>query len=275
MFFTEDRIKVNTTVITDNITGAVFMAFTFPGGRKKAAMNKIAKDTRDMLDAVEARLDAKTQARFPGNDPETKAAREKYTASEEYYNELITALREEKLRRHKPGLLTEIRNNRVPYIIANKGRTQRNVMLLTGEDITDFSRTLANYEPFDIEIVTQARTHKVEGTPSTVTPAVLPTPSPAPDRFTVTTSPLAEAQMSYASFSEAAKTRVRVITEDIRAGRVTTKKSNRYYWYTMAQLTPGGGKGAWRAAFEREGDSWILRGFYDYHANGPATVWEG
>ncbi|MDU9036373.1 hypothetical protein NHG95_24870 [Pseudomonas corrugata] len=275
VFFTENRIKVNTTVITDNITGAVFMAFTFPGGRKKAAMNKIAKDTRDMLDAVEARLDAKTQARFPGNDPETKAAREKYTASEEYYNELITALREEKLRRHKPGLLTEIRNNRVPYIIANKGRTQRNVMLLTGEDITDFSRTLANYEPFDIEIVTQARTHKVEGTPSTVTPAVLPTPSPAPDRFTVTTSPLAEAQMSYASFSEAAKTRVRVITEDIRAGRVTTKKSNRYYWYTMAQLTPGGGKGAWRAAFEREGDSWILRGFYDYHANGPATVWEG
>lgn len=188
---------------------------------------------------------------------------------------MIAALREEKQRRHKPGLLTEIRNNRVPYIIANKGRTQRNVMLLTGEDITNFSRTLANYEPFDIEIVTQARTHKVEGTPSAVTPPVSPPPSPAPDTFTVTTSPLAETQMSYASFSEAAKTRVRVITEDIRAGRVTTKKSNRYYWYTMAQLTPGGGKGAWRAAFEREGDNWTLRGFYDYHANGPATVWEG
>ncbi|CAN1595098.1 dermonecrotic toxin domain-containing protein [Pseudomonas mediterranea] len=275
MFFTEERIRVNTTIITDNITGAIFMAFTSKGSRKKVAMDKIAQGTREMLNAVEAKLAAKAQALFPGNEPGAKAAREKYLASDECYDELTAALREEKQRRHKPGLLTEIRNNRVPYIIANKGRTQRNVMLLTGEDITNFSRTLANYEPFDIEIVTQARTHKVEGTPSTVTPPALPSPSPASDKFTVTTSSLAETQMSYASFSEAAKTRVRVITEDIRAGRITTKKINRYYWYTMAQLTPGGGKGAWRAAFEREGDNWLLRGFYDYHANGPATVWEG
>ncbi|MDU9026554.1 dermonecrotic toxin domain-containing protein [Pseudomonas mediterranea] len=275
MFFTEDRIRVNTTIITDNITGAVFMAFTSKGSRKKVAMDKIAQGTREMLNAVEARLAAKAQTLFPGNEPEAKAAREKYLASDECYDELIAALRQEKQRRHKPGLLTEIRNNRVPYIIAHKGRTQRNVTLLTGEDITNFSRTLANYEPFDIEIVTQARTHKVEGTTPTIPSPVLPTPSPARDKFTVTNSPLAETQMSYASFSEAAKTRVQVITEDIRAGRITTKKINRYYWYTMAQLTPGGGKGAWRAAFEREGDSWILRGFYDYHANGPATVWEG
>ncbi|WP_259333177.1 hypothetical protein [Pseudomonas sp. FW300-N2C3] len=43
----------------------------------------------------------------------------------------------------------------------------------------------------------------------------------------------------------------------------------------MAQLSPGGGKGAWRAAFERKGDTWTLQGFYDYHGNKPATVWEG
>ncbi|WP_245143472.1 DUF6543 domain-containing protein [Pseudomonas sp. RGM2987] len=275
MFFTEDRIQVNTTVITDNITGAVFMAFTSKEGRKKAAMAKIAKDTREMLDAVEARLAAKTHALFPGNEPEAKAARDRYTASNEYYNELITALREEKQRRHKPGLLTEIRNNRVPYIIANKGQTQRNVMLLTGEDITDFTRTLANYEPFDIDIVTQAQTHKVTGTQPPITSPASPAPLPAPDTFAVSTSTLAETQMSYANFPEAARTKVTQIMEDIRAGRVTTKRINRYYWYDLAQLAPGGGRSAWRAAFERKGDTWILQGFYDYHVNRAATVWEG
>ncbi|MDO7897892.1 dermonecrotic toxin domain-containing protein [Pseudomonas citrulli] len=275
IFFTEDRIRVNTTVITDNITGAVFMAFTSQGGRKKMAMDKIAKDTRDMLNTVEAEMDARTHALFPGNDPAAQAARKNHKASEQYHNAFIAALREEKQRRHKPGLLTEIRNNRVPYIIANKGQSHPNVMLLTGEDISHFSRTLANYEPFDIELVTQARSHKVDGPPPAVTPPASPTPTPAPAKFTVTPSPLAEAQMAYATFTEAAKTRIKVITEDIRAGRITTKKINRYYWYTMAQLSPGGGKGAWRAAFERKGDTWTLQGFYDYHVNGPATVWEG
>lgn len=81
--------------------------------------------------------------------------------------------------------------------------------------------------------------------------------------------------MSYANFPEAAKTKVREITEDIRAGRVTTKRINRYYWYDLAQLAPGSGRSAWRAAFERKGDTWILQGFYDYHVNRAATVWEG
>ncbi|MGN8274172.1 dermonecrotic toxin domain-containing protein [Pseudomonas sp. SMN5] len=275
MFFTEDRIKVNTTVITDNITGAVFMAFTSKGSRKKAAIDKIANDTRSMLDVVEARMTARAQELYPGDGPDDLAARQKYIDSEGYYNELIAELRQEKQRRHKPGLLTEIRNNRVPYIIANKGTRQRNVMLLTGEEITRFSSTLANYEPFDIDIVTQAQTHKVTGAqPQTALP-VLPPAVATPDKFTVDTSPLAEAQMSYANFPEAAKTKVREIMEDIRAGRATTKRINRYYWYDMAQLAAGSGRSAWRAAFERKGDTWILQGFYDYHVNRSATVWEG
>ncbi|UZE24249.1 hypothetical protein LOY67_02180 [Pseudomonas sp. B21-056] len=275
MFFTEDRIRVNTTIITDNITGAIFMAFTSKGSRKKVAMDKIAQDTREMLNAVEDKLAAKAQALFPGNEPEAKAAREKYLASDECYDELIAALREEKQRRHKPGLLTEIRNNRVPYIIANKGQTQRNVMLLTGDDITNFTKTLANYEPFDIDLVTQARSHKVTGIQPPTTAPALPAPLPAADKFSVNISTLAETQMSYANFPEAAKTKVREITEDIRAGRVTTKRINRYYWYDLAQLAPGSGRSAWRAAFERKGDTWILQGFYDYHVNRAATVWEG
>ncbi|WP_146042628.1 hypothetical protein, partial [Pseudomonas sp. MPBD7-1] len=104
---------------------------------------------------------------------------------------------------------------------------------------------------------------------------VLPAPEPGPDKFQTRTSPLAETQMAYASFPKEAEAKVGEILADIRAGRITTKRIYRYYWYTMAQLSPGGGKGAWRAAFERKGDTWTLQGFYDYHGNKPATVWEG
>lgn len=274
-FFSDDRIQVNTTVITDNITGAVFMAYTAKQGKKKTAIEKIARDTREMIEAAETTQNAKALELFPGDAPETVAARRKYMASVEYYNELIEALREEKIRRHKPGLLTEIRNHRIPYVIANKGQTQRNVLLISGEDITTFSNTLSHYEPFDIDIVTQARSNRVTGTPPVVTAPVLPEPAPVTDRYIVSTSALAEAQMSYANFPETARIKITEIMEDIRAGRSTTKVINRYYWYDMARLSPGSGRGAWRAAFERQGDTWTLQGFYDYHVNKPATVWGG
>lgn len=275
MFFTQDTIRMNTTIITDNLTGAVFMAITPKTGKKRAAIDKIAKDTREMLVAVERKMEARATALFPGNEPQAIAAKRNYMASTDYYNELIDALREEKQRRHKPGLLTEIRNHRVPYIIANRGKTRRNVMLITEEEITNFTSTLSNYEPFDIDLVTQARTHRVTATQPSVATPVLPEPSPAPDKFTVGTSLLAETQMAYDNFTETARTKVMEIMDDIRAGRVTTKRINRYYWYDMARLDPGHGRGAWRAAFERQGDTWTLQGFYDYHANKPATVWGG
>lgn len=177
-------------------------------------------------------------------------------------------------KRHKPGLLTEIRNNKIPYVIANKGKSQRKTLLVTGEDITNFAKNLSNYDAFDIEVVTQVPTKKVTGTsPTTSTSPVLGEASTAIDKFTVTLSTLAETQMSYDNFPEAARAKINEIMDDIRAGRATTKRINKYYWYDMAQLSPGGGRSAWRAAFERKGDTWILQGFYDYHANKPATVW--
>lgn len=272
-FFSDDRIQADTTIITDNITDAVFLAYTPRQGKKKRAIEKIARDTAQMLDAVKAQMNAKATTLFPGNEPDAVAARRKYIASDEYYNESIDALREEKVRRHKPGLLTEIRNHRIPYLIANRGKTQRSMTLVSGEDIKKFTNTLSHYEPFDIDIVTQARTHKVTGTPPATTAPALPEPTPAPDKFRVDISPLAEAQMSYANFPETAQAKMLEIMDDIRAGRVTTKRINRYYWYDMARLAPGGGRGAWRAAFERQGDTWTLQGFYDYHVNKPATVW--
>ncbi|WP_367616120.1 dermonecrotic toxin domain-containing protein [Pseudomonas marvdashtae] len=274
-FFSDDRIHVNTAVITDNVTGAVFMAYTANQGKKKTAIEKIARETREMIEAAETTMNAKALKLFPGNAPETVTARRTYIASVEYHNELVEALRQEKIRRHKPGLLTEIRNHRIPYFIANKGQTQRSMTLVTGEDINKFTNTLSYYEPFDIEIVTQARTNKVTGTQPAPPSPVLPEPTLARDKFEADTSPLAETQMSYANFPETARAKTMEIMDNIRAGRVTTKKINQYYWYDMAQLSPGSGRGAWRAAFERQGDTWTLQGFYDYHVNKPATVWGG
>lgn len=79
--------------------------------------------------------------------------------------------------------------------------------------------------------------------------------------------------MAYDSFPQAARIKMASIMDDIRAGRVTSKRINGYYWYDMSQLSPGSGRGAWRVAFERKGDTWELQGFYDYHTHRAATVW--
>lgn len=122
--------------------------------------------------------------------------------------------------------------------------------------------------------MTQATSHKVSASSATSSQqAASPAVTAATERFTVTTSPLADTQMSYDNFPEAARIRLGSIMEDIRAGRATTKRIQGYYWYDLAQLNPGSGRGAWRAAFQRKGDTWQLQGFYDYHTDRPATVW--
>ena len=188
-----------------------------------------------------------------------------------------TLFREEMQARDMPGLLTEVRNKRIPYFVVIKGKAQQKIMVATAEDIDHFSQSLIKYtEPFDIQAVTQTATHKVTGKlPAASTTSTTPAASegPATDRFSINVSPLAEAQMAYDSFPEAARIKMTSIMDDIRAGRVTSKRINGYYWYDMSQLDPGSGRGAWRAAFERKGDTWELQGFYDYHTHRAATVW--
>ena len=280
LFDSEGNFKMMMSSLPDNLTGALFVTIIPEQGKKKAAMTKIQADIHDVVAAAEQRVWRELGTDFPGEGPEVEAAKKEYKETPEnlalYKSKKLQIFREEMQKRHKPGLLTEIRNNRIPYLIINKGKSLRKTLLVTQEDITDFSRKLSNYDAFDIEVVTQVPSKKVPGkTPTTSTPVAPPQASPVKDRFTVSANTLAETQMSYNSFPDAAKTRITQIMDDIRAGRATTKRINRFYWYDMAQLSPGGGRGAWRAAFERKGDSWILQGFYDYHVNKPATVWEG
>ncbi len=270
------KFKTVVSSLEDNVTGATFLAITPEKGKLREAVRKISDAHEDVLKTTRKQILDKLQPLFPGDGPDIETAKWKYIASpehrEEYKTKFISIFRGEMRRRNMPGLLTEIRQNSLPYVIVNRGRSQK-TMLVTEEDITRFTGKLLSYDAFDIEVVTQARTNKVTGTqPPAESPA--PTvPLSAPDKFTVNTSPLAESQMAYDNFPEAARTKVLEIMDDIRAGRVTTKKINRYYWYDMARLAPGGGRGAWRAAFERQRDTWTLQGFFDYHANKPATVW--
>ncbi|WHS60821.1 DUF6543 domain-containing protein [Pseudomonas sp. G2-4] len=280
LFDSEGNFKMMMSSLPDNLTGALFITIIPEQGRKKAAMTKIQNDIHEVVEAAEKRVWADLGDLYSGEGPGVEAAKEKYKKNPdnfvEYKKKKLGAFRDEMKKRHKPGLLTEIRNNKIPYVIANKGKSQRKTFLVTGEDITNFTKNLPNYDTFDIEVVTQVPTKKVPGkSPTTSTAPVLAEASTAIDRFTVSLSTLAETQMSYDNFPEAARAKISEIMDDIRAGRATTKRINKYYWYDMAQLSPGSGRGAWRAAFERKGDTWVLQGFYDYHANKPATVWEG
>jgi len=280
LFDSEGNFKMMMSSLPDNLTGALFVTIIPEQGKKKAAMTKIQADIHEVMAAAEQRVWTELETNFPGEGPEVEAAKETYKKTSEnfalYKRKKLEIFREEMKRRHKPGLLTEIRSNKIPYLIVNKGKSLRKTLLVTQEDITDFSKNLSNYDTFDIEVMTQVPSKKVPvKSPAVSTPPALPEASSIKDKFTVGTSPLAETQMSYNSFPEAAKAKITEIMDDIRAGRATTKRINKFYWYDMAQLSPGSGRGAWRAAFERKGDSWILQGFYDYHANKPATVWEG
>ncbi|MCE0462960.1 dermonecrotic toxin domain-containing protein [Pseudomonas uvaldensis] len=280
LFDSEGNFKMMMSSLPDNLTGALFVTIIPEQGKKKAAMTKIQADIHDVVAAAEQRVWTELGIDFPGEGPEVDAAKIKYKETPEnfavYKSKKLEIFREEMKKLHKPGLLTEIRNNKIPYLIVKKGKSLRKTLLVTQEDITRFTRELSNYDTFDIEVVTRVPSKKVPGkTPATSTPATPPETSPVKDKFIVSASTLAETQMSYNSFPDAAKTKITEIMDDIRAGRATTKRINKYYWYDMAQLSPGSGRGAWRAAFERKGDTWTLQGFYDYHVNKPATVWEG
>jgi len=269
---------MNIASMPDNVTGAVFIGISPQRGKKRAALDKINKDYNDLYTDLNQKTLSDFQAQFPGQGPEVQAAVERYLAVPEniarHRKANLEHLRALMKARRMPGLLTEIRSKGIPYFVAIKGTSQRAIMLATSQDISDFSNNLTRYtEAFEVHPVTQATAHKVSATPSTSSGQPTVPAVPASDRFTVTTSALADTQMAYDNFPEAARIKVGSIMDDIRAGRATSKRINGYYWYDLAQLDPGSGRGAWRAAFQRTGDSWELRGFYDYHSDRAATVW--
>lgn len=275
-------LDIHFTVLPDNFTGAKFIALTPLHGKEKNALDKINIENKEMFTAAEHISLEKLKTQFPGDDIEKAEAINAYinipSNREQYKKNMLETLRAEMQKRNKPGILTEIRNHKISYVVINKGKTKRKIMLTTQNEIDNFTSSLSKYvDMFEIQPITQTTPKKVRGgTPSSTTTAPdtpdTSTVSTATDKFGLSSSPLAEMQMSYDSFPEAARAKITAIMDDIRAGRVTTKKINGYYWYDMAQLEPGAGRGTWRAAFERKGDTWEFGGFYDYH---KGRIWEG
>lgn len=273
----QGEFKTMVTSIVDNVTGATFLIITPDEGNLRKAVIKIGDAHEDVLKTVRKQILDELEPRFPGDGLDVENAKWRYIASpehrEEYKTKFANMFRTEMQRRKMPGLLTEIRNRRLPHVIVNRGKTQQKMVLVTEEDMTSFKESLSKYVGFDVQEHTHARKNKVTGAQPPAEPPVPTAPLPAPDRNTVDTSPLAESQMSYNNFPEAARTKVLEIMDDIRAGRVTDKRFHGYFWYDLASLAPGGGRGAWRAAFKRQGNTWTLEGFFDYHTNRAATVW--
>lgn len=271
--------RIDMTILPENLTGSLFLGISPPQGRKKAALVKLHDEMQELITGAEHIVNTRLREKFIGKGPEWETLMREHVALPEHRDALNREMRDElkelMIQKNKPGLLTQLRNMGIPYVVVKKGTTQHNSKIATAEDVQSFSGALSKYkEPFEIEAVKKVEKKKTaEAAPSVPQAPQVPAPSTSANQFTVRLGPLAEAQMSYDNFPGPAKTKLMDIMEDLRAGRATTKKIHGYYWYDMAQLAPGTGRGAWRAAFERIGNTWILQGFYDYHSNKPATIW--
>ena len=271
-------------ILNDKISGAKVIVLTGQSGKSKTELGKLIRDQEELKNATEAKSTQAlvTQLQLPETATQASLqAINDYLAVPQHQAEhrqlQRQIFREEMSARNKLGLLTEIRSKQLPYFIVNKGIKQPKLQVTSKEDVNHFFNTLTKYtEPFETQALTKTTTHKVTGstqTPETVDTSATSATSAIENTFRVETSALADTQMAYENFPEAARTKVNEVMEDIRAGRVTTKKIRGYYWYDMAQLDPGTGRGAWRAAFERRGNTWELQGFYDYHRDQPAAIW--
>lgn len=266
------NFKVNTSVLPDHLTGAKYIVIA--AGRKASMLDNIRNRLAKTLVSAEMKAKTDIKNKFSGDT----AAADTYINTPEGFDAFLQIVRKEikdnMAKTNTPGLLTQIRNQSLPYLVYSKGKTQQKNNLVSREEIQSFGSSLKHYIEPEVEILRKVPSKKVSSQPSTAIEAPSePTASAPTDKFIVEISPLAETQMSYENFPEPARTKIGEIMEDIRAGRTTTKRINRYYWYDMAQLEPGGARGAWRAAFERKGDTWQLQGFYNYHVNRPAVVW--
>lgn len=276
--FLADRgtIYLEINSLPDPVTGAMYVVFVPKQGRVRQALRKIGEADEKMRNIAKVKVDAELATQLS----KLGVGKNEYLSTPgnfEVYNQNMLAAYKQAMRdNNRLGLLTEIRAHRMPYSIYKKGASQRKEsLMITEQEVNDFSKTLSKYHaPFEVEALTKATSHKVQaGGPVTMTPDEAPDTSVATHKFEVNISALASTQMAYDNFSDKAKLKITTILDDIRAGRVSTKVFSGYYWYDMAQLDPGRGRGAWRAAFEREGNTWTLQGFYDYHGNLPATVW--
>lgn len=268
-------------IIPNLFTDAKFIIITPPTGTLRDKYEKLRTDFVRMTKNSDARAEAHLKTVIPGDDPAAEQARVTYLRDPmnraHYEQRLLDEFATELANNKSPRLHSALRNHKIPFIEINKNKANQYTRLVAEEEVEKFQRTLkssnSNSPAFEIEPVTRAQTNPRKSTNEVSSNQPAPETMPPPDRYNISISPLAELQMTYRDFNQDADLRITTILDDIRAGRITTKRGNGYYWYTMSQLDASSGRGRWRAAFERQGDTWTLQGFYDYHTNRAATVW--
>lgn len=279
-FIQEAAVEAYIDILPNLFTDATFIIITPPTGMLRDTFVRLRSDLQKMTKAADARAEAHIKTLIPGDDSIAEAARVAYLMDPinraNYEQRLLDEFSIELANQNAPRIHAALRMHKIPFVEINKRKANQYTRLVTEEDVGQFQKTIkspnTHNATFEIEPLTRAQTNP--RTP-TAPPSAQPEPEgPASsDRFTVTISPLAELQMTYRDFNQDANLRITTIMDDIRAGRITTKRGNGAYWYTMSQIDGSRGRGRWRAAFERQGDTWTLQGFYDYHTNRTATVW--
>ncbi|MBC3364038.1 M3 family metallopeptidase [Pseudomonas sp. SWRI154] len=268
-------------ILPNLFTDAKFIIITPPTGALRDAFTRLRSDLQRMTKIADSRAEAHLRTIIQGDGPAAEAARVAYLMDPinraHYEQRLLDEFSIELTKNNMPRIHSALRAYKIPFVEINKRKANQYTRLVTEEDIGQFQKSIKSANThnatFEIELLTRAQTNPRGPTadPSSTQPE--PEVSASSDRYRVSISPLAELQMTYRDFNQDANLRVTAIMDDIRAGRITTKRGNGYYWYTMSQLEASSGKGRWRAAFERQGDTWTLQGFYDYHTNRTATVW--
>jgi hypothetical protein len=262
-------------------TDATFIIITPPTGALRDTFEKLVSHYQKMTKAADARAEAHLKTLIPGDDSVAEAARVAYLMEPRnranYEQRLLDEFSIELENQNAPRIHAALRMHKIPFVEINKRKANQYTRLVTEEDMGQFQKTIkspnTHNATFEIEPLTRAQTNPRTPTAPPSAPQPEPEGPASSDRFTVSISPLAELQMTYRDFNQDANQRITTILDDIRAGRITTKWGNGAYWYTMSQIDGSRGRGRWRAAFERQGNTWTLQGFYNYHTNRTATVW--
>lgn len=189
---------------------------------------------------------------------------------DEFYHDYRAGLKEI-LKNNKFNLHNEIKKHNFVDIVIFREKITRPAIVVNESEISAFEEALPKLSSeLEIENTVKVQTHKMEKREtkplSRKTHIADSMSGPLTKQYVVKLGPVAKCQMELDEFPEAARLKVDEIMNDIAAGRVSRKKIGDFVYVDLTQLG-NGGRGPWRAAFKREGGTFTLVGFVDYHNN--------
>ncbi|MBT2373909.1 dermonecrotic toxin domain-containing protein [Pseudomonas fluorescens] len=270
---------------TDKSTGLQLILMASDNSRNKTVVERILtkKYELDRLVENQARKEImdKLLKENPGQENNMDALIKKHNSlpesRAEFSNLKRSIYKREKERQNIDELTTILTRNKILYVIVRQDKSNGRMHLSTEDNFNNFNNAIGkNTLSQEVVPVTKAQTNKtskIPGSAADTNASAIPGRSKTVKTFQVTIGDLAATQMSYTNFPDAAKARVKSIMDDVSGGRELTKRIGQHYWEDVPQLSPSDGRGAWRAAFSRDGTTWTLQGFYDYHQNRPPIAW--